>query len=222
MFGAVVALKSAAPVQICQNNSMKNNSIVSLLVATAGTLALGSSLSAAEYKIGTVDMSLAFNSYYKTKDAQAKLSEAEAQANKELADRLEISGKAQEELKKLQEEASKPELAEKAKAEKVKVFNEKLQAYQVLGREIQEFQQTRVRQLQEQNQRSSVSLREEIKAVVDAKVKAAAYDFVFDKSGVSMNGVQFLLSSKESFDFTNEVIAELNKGKDAAKAAPKK
>lgn len=208
--------------QIRQNNSMKNNSIVSLLVATAGTLALGSPLSAADYKIGTVDMSLAFNSYYKTKDAQAKLSEAEAQANKELADRLEISGKAQEELKKLQEEASKPELAEKAKAEKVKVFNEKLQAYQVLGREIQEFQQTRVRQLQEQNQRSSVSLREEIKAVVDAKVKAAGYDFVFDKSGVSMNGVQFLLSSKESFDFTNEVITELNKGKDAAKAAPKK
>jgi outer membrane protein len=37
-------------------------------------------------------------------------------------------------------------------------------------------------------------------------------DFVFDKSGMSVSGVPLLIYATESADFTNDVIATLNKG----------
>jgi hypothetical protein len=36
-------------------------------------------------------------------------------------------------------------------------------------------------------------------------------DLVFDKSGLSVNGVPALLYSRDSYDFTNDVVAALNK-----------
>lgn len=180
-------------------------------------MALSVPLSATEYKIGTIDMKLVFDNYFKTKEAEAKINEARTQAQKELGDRMENFNKAQEEARKLNEEVGKPELAEKVKSEKSKTLSEKLQALGGLQREIQEFQQTRERQLTEQQVRSRNNLLEEINKVVEAKVKGGGYDFVFDKSGQSLNAVPFVVFSKESFDITAEVSAELNKGKDAKK-----
>ena len=173
-------------------------------------------------KIGTVDMKLVFDSYYKTKEAEAKINEARAQAKKELDDRLETFNKAQADARKLNEEANKPELTEKAKAEKAKVLNEKLQALGTLQREIQEFQQTRERQLSEQSVRSRNSLLEEINAVVSTKIKAAGYDLVLDKSGQSLNAVGVVVFSKDAMDFTADVIAEINASKGKAAEKPVK
>ncbi|HXM74490.1 MAG TPA: hypothetical protein VN904_04385, partial [Chthoniobacterales bacterium] len=43
------------------------------------------------------------------------------------------------------------------------------------------------------------------------KVKANSLDVVFDKSGNSLNGVPVLMYSRDNVDFTNDVIAVLNK-----------
>ncbi|MEI6714677.1 MAG: OmpH family outer membrane protein [Verrucomicrobiota bacterium] len=200
---------------------MKSHRIVSLLVAAIGSVALASSAQA-ELKIGTIDMKQVFDSFYKTKDAEAKINEARTQAKKELDERLETFNKAQDEARKLNDEVGKPELAEKAKAEKSKVLNEKVQALGGLQREIQEFQQTRERQLSEQSVRSRNTLLEEINKVIETKVKAGGYDLVLDKSGQSLNAVGVLIHSKDSFDFTAEIVAELNKGKDTKEAGDKK
>jgi hypothetical protein len=60
---------------------------------------------------------------------------------------------------------------------------------------------------------------EDLNKVIADKVKAAAYDLVLDKSGQSLNAVGILVYSKDSFDFTNDVIAEVNK---ASKSSPSK
>ncbi|MEK0446155.1 MAG: hypothetical protein RLZZ399_1476 [Verrucomicrobiota bacterium] len=195
---------------------MKYKSVFSLLVAALGMLSMSVSAQA-QLKVGTIDMKQVFDSYYKTKDAEAKINEARTQAKKELDERLETFTKAQEEARKLNDEAGKPELSEKAKAEKAKSLNEKLQALGGLQREIQEFQQTRERQLSEQSVRSRNSLLEEINKVIEAKVKSGGFDLVFDKSGQSLNAVGVLIHSKESFDFTAEIVAELNKTKPSKK-----
>jgi hypothetical protein len=36
-------------------------------------------------------------------------------------------------------------------------------------------------------------------------------DLVFDKSGMSFNGVPLVMYSRDSYDFTNDVVAALNK-----------
>jgi Skp family chaperone for outer membrane proteins len=201
---------------------MKLNNIFPVVAFVFGSLAF-SPLAQAQgsMKIGTLDMKLVFDSYYKTKEAEAKINEARNQAKKELDERLETFNKAQADARKLNEEANKPELTEKAKAEKAKVLNEKLQALGTLQREIQEFQQTRERQLSEQSVRSRNSLVEEINKVIGDKVKAAGYDIVLDKSGQSLNAVGVVIFSRDSFDFTNDVVTELNKSKPAAKAEKK-
>jgi len=198
---------------------MKLNNILPLISAVAVTFSSAASVHAADLKVGTIDMKAVFDGYYKTKEAEAKINEARTQAKKELDERLDVFNKAQEEARKLNDEANKPELSEKAKAEKSKALNEKLQALGTLQREVQEFQQTRERQLSEQSVRSRNVLLEDLNKVIADKVKAAAYDLVLDKSGQSLNAVGILVYSKDSFDFTNDVIAEVNK---ASKSSPSK
>ena len=199
---------------------MKLNRIVPLLALTVGTFTFSNSAQA-DIKVGTIDMKLVFDSYSKTKDAEAKINQSREQAKKELDERLAVFTKAQEEARKLNDEANKPELTEKAKAEKAKVLNEKLQALGTLQREVQEFQQTRERQLSEQSVRSRNALLEDINKVIADKVKAAGYDLVIDKSGQSLNAVGVLIYAKDSFDFTAEIVSEINKGaKPEAKPAP--
>jgi outer membrane protein len=188
---------------------MKLNRIVSLLALVLGIAAAPVSAQA-QMKVGTIDMKQVFDGYYKTKDAEAKINESRAQAQKELAERLDTFNKAQEQARKLNDEAGKAELSEKAKAEKVKGLNEKLQELGVMQREVQEFQQTRERQLSEQSVRSRNVLVEEINKVVSDVVKANGYDLVFDKSGQSLNAVNVLVHSKDSFDFTADVLSKLN------------
>ena len=195
---------------------MKLNRIVPLVAFVAGSLSLAST-ARADLKVGTIDMKLVFDSYSKTKEAEGKINEAREQAKKELDERLGVFNKAQEDARKLNEEANKPELSEKAKAEKAKVLNEKLQALGTLQREVQEFQQTRERQLSEQSVRSRNSLLEDINKVIADKIKGAGYDLVIDKSGQSLNAVGVLVYSKDSFDFTADIIAEINKGAKPAK-----
>ena len=195
---------------------MKLNRIAPLFAMVAGSLSFASSAQA-DMKVGTIDMKLVFDSYSKTKEAEGKINEAREQAKKELDERLGVFNKAQEDARKLNDEANKPELTEKAKAEKAKVLNEKLQALGTLQREIQEFQQTRERQLSEQSVRSRNALLEDINKVISDKITGAGYDVVLDKSGQSLNAVNFLVYSKESFDFTADIIAEINKGAKGAK-----
>ena len=189
---------------------MKSN-ILSIAAIALGTAFLGGS-ALADVKVGTIDMKQVFDSYYKTKDAEGKINEARTQAKKELDERHDSFNKAQEEAKKLNEEANKPELSTAAKADKSKLLNEKLQALGALQREIQEFQQTRERQLSEQSVRSRNGLVEEINKIISDKVKAGNYDLVLDKSGQSLNAVNVLVFSKDAFDLTSDVVTELNKG----------
>jgi len=192
---------------------MKLNRIVAVLAVSFGASIAAVSAQAADLKVGLIDMKLVFDSYYKTKDAEAKINDARTQAKKELDDRLDTFNKAQEQARKLNDEAGKAELSEKAKGEKTKALNEKLQELGVMQREVQEFQQTRERQLSEQSVRSRNGLVEEINKVVADIVKGGGYDLVFDKSGQSLNQVNVIQHSKESFDFTADVVSKLNADK---------
>jgi outer membrane protein len=186
-------------------------------------LALGSSTAAAQAtKIGTVDMKKVFESYYKTKDAEAKINEARNAAKKELEDRMDIAKQSLAEVQKLDEEIKKPELSREAKEQKSKTRSEKAAELQNMDREIREFQQSREKQLQEQSVRMRAGIVEDINKVVADKVKAENFELVFDKSGPSLNGVPIVLYARDSFDFTDTVITVLNKtrGTEAPAAAP--
>src|SRR3954465_11356693 len=170
-------------------------------------------------KVGTVDMNRAFKEYNKTKDAEGKINEAKNAAKKEYDERAEGYKKALDEINKLNQQLEAPALSADAKSAKAKERDEKITSIKNMEREINEFRQTRERQLQEQALRMREGIVKEITDIVMEKVKANRMDLVFDKSGMSLNGVPVLMYAPENTDFTADVIAALNKGGRPAPAA---
>jgi outer membrane protein len=192
-----------------------------LLLSLCAVLVGSASASAQNIKIGTVDMKRVFETYYKTKDAEAKINEARNTAKKELEERMDGAKKTLDEVKKLDEEISKPELSREAKDKKIKERGEKAAELQTMDREIREFQASREKQLQEQSVRMRAGIVDDINKVVADRVKAENYDLVVDKSGPSLNGVPVVLYARDSYEFTDSVINALNKnkGKDTTSVA---
>ncbi len=162
-------------------------------------------------KIGTVDMNRAFKEFNKTKDAEAKINDAKNAAKKEYDDRADAYKKALDEINKLNQQLEAPALSADAKSTKAKERDEKIANIKNMEREINEFRQTRERQLQEQALRMREGIVKEITDVVMEKVKANNLDLVFDKSGMSLNGVPLLLFSRDNVEFTTDVMTVLNK-----------
>jgi outer membrane protein len=162
-------------------------------------------------KIGTVDMQRAFKEYTKTKEAEAKINDAKNAARKEYDDRAEDYKKALDEINNLNKQLESPALSADRKTQTAKDRDDKIAKIKNMEREISDFRQTRERQLQEQLMRMREGIVKEITDVVMEKVKANNFDLVFDKSGMSINGVPVLLYSHDNIDFTNDVITVLNK-----------
>jgi outer membrane protein len=162
-------------------------------------------------KVGTVDMNRAFKEYSKTKEAEKKINDARDAAKKEFDDRADAYKKALEEVNNLNKQLDAPALSADAKTQKAKERDDKINNVKNMEREITEFRQTRERQLQEQAMRMREGIVKEITDIVNERVKSGNMDLVFDKSGMSLNGVPLLMYARDTYDFTNDVVAALNK-----------
>jgi Skp family chaperone for outer membrane proteins len=187
---------------------MRKLIVSSLVLAVATCVA---STSAHAQKLGTVDMNSVFTAYYKTKDAEAKINDARTAAKKDLDDRLDTLKKAMDEINKMNQDIEKPELSKDGKEKMSKSRDEKVQEARALDKDIAEFRQTKERQLQDQFLRMRKDIIDDIMKVVNDKVKAGAYDIVFDKSGASMGQIPIVLYSRGDLDFSNDIISALNK-----------
>jgi outer membrane protein len=162
-------------------------------------------------KVGTVDVRRAFDEYNKKKDADAKLNDAKNAAQKEFTDRADAYKKVLDEINNLNKQLESPALSAEKKTQIAKERDDKIANIKNMEREINEFRQTRERQLQEQAMRMREGIVKEITDVVMEKVKAKNLDLVFDKSGMSINGVPVVMYAPDNDDFTNEVVTALNK-----------
>jgi outer membrane protein len=196
---------------------MKKFLLLALIISLASP---GASFAQGSLKIGTVDMQRAFKEYNKTKDAESKVNDAKTAAKKEFDDRADGYKKSLEEINKLNQQLDSAAISADAKAQKAKERDEKIANIKSLEREISDFRQTREQQLQQQAMRMREGIVKEITDIVLEKVKTNGMDLVFDKSGQSTNYVPIVLYSKDSADFTTEIIAALNKK--SAAAAPEK
>jgi len=162
-------------------------------------------------KIGTVDMQRAFKDYNKTKEAEAKINDAKNSAKKEYDDRAEAYKKALDEINNLNKQLESSALSADKKTQIAKDRDDKIANIKNMEREISEFRQTREQQLQQQLMRVREGIVKEITDVVMEKVRSNNLDLVFDRSGMSINGVPVLLYSHDNIDFTNDIIAVLNR-----------
>lgn len=181
------------------------------LVLFALALCSLSSMPAADLKFGVVDMQKAFADFYKTKDASGKFKDNVDKAQREVNERWSVYKNLLGEIQKLQKETQDPIVNNETRNKKGAELQDKAKELRALEQEIGEFQNRRQGQLKQEDLQIRKGLYDEILAVVKDKAKAENYDFVFDKSGISLTTVPVLLYYKDAVDFTDQVIVELNK-----------
>ena len=165
----------------------------------------------AEMKIGIVDMNYIFSEYNKTKEAQSQYLASESSANKEFNERVDFLKKGMDEVKKMEGDLEKKDLAKDIREEKIKEHDEKLAKIRILDREIADFRSAKQKKLQDQFLGMRKDIIDEIMKVVNDQTKVRGYDLVFDKSGLSAGAVPVVLYSRPDLDISSEVIAILNK-----------
>lgn len=191
--------------------------------AALALLAVTSSLSAADLKFGVVDMARAFQEFYKTKDATNIMKGNRDKVAQDMNERYSAYKTKVADVQKLQKEASDPILTQEGRAKAGAGLQNLIKEVRSLEQEINEFQQRSAMKLRQEEADRQRDLYAEIVDVVKRKAEADGFDFVFDKSGASLNSSPVLVYSKGATDVTDQVIVELNKNAGTAtKAEPEK
>ncbi len=171
----------------------------------------GAGFAKAEVRFGTIDMNNVFSEYYKTKDAQAKYTDAEKGANDDLSGRVDTLKASMKEISQLNADLQKTDLPKEEVDAKKKDLQTKVAAARTLDREIADYRSAKQKSLQDQFLRMRKDIVDDIMKAVTDLVKSKGYDIVFDKSGLSAGAVPIVLYSRDDLDFSQDVIASLNK-----------
>jgi Skp family chaperone for outer membrane proteins len=156
-----------------------------------------------------VDMNRLFKEYDKTKDAEAKINDAKSAAKRDYDDRANVYKKALDEINALNKQLDSRDVSADAKSRMARERDNKIANVKNMEREINEFRQTRERQLQEQALRMREGIVSEIKEKI-ASLDNHLNNLIFDKSGNSLNGVPILMFTPDRADMSAKVIAGLN------------
>ena len=192
-------------------------SLIRTLLLTTLLSFCGAGLANAQIKFGTVDMNRVFSEYYKTKEAQAKYADAEAAANKDLNDRVDVLKKSMQDISQINTDLENTNLSKDDRDAKIKDRDTKVAAARSLDHDISEYRSSKQKSLQDQFLRMRKDIVDDIMRTVTDLVKSKTYDIVFDKSGLSAGAVPVVLYSRDDYDFSQDVIDALNKNAPAPK-----
>jgi outer membrane protein len=179
------------------------------------------SMASADLKIATVDLGKAFDQFYKTKEAAARLKEKQEQAQKEIQDKVTDYQHISDEVQKLDTQSKDPTLSAEARADKAKARDQRGADLQAAGRQIEEFKTERGNELKDEYVRRRKEVVDEITKVITDYSGPQGYDLVLDKSSASVtSGVPFVLfNSNKLVDITPDIVKKLNADEPAAGAA---
>ena len=161
--------------------------------------------------IATVDMQELFKQYYRTNEAQKQLSVDFARIQKEVNERKAKIRDLNTTFETLKKQVDDPAINDSKRQALSKDAQLQYQDLIALDRECREFEQRRRQALEEKKNQRMRGIFEEIRKLVEEQAKVDNYDYVFDKSGISQNGVPFMLYTKDATDITAGLLKTLNK-----------
>lgn len=196
-----------------------NKMIRSFLTVAAFATGSTALLAQPALKLVTVDVARTYDSYYKAEESMAKSRDAQQKAQ-EQAEELRKQGQIMvDEYKELAEQAKNTLLTADARTKAEQAAQRKLEEIQRKQGDLQNFVQNTERSLQQQMLTRRDLLLEEITKTVADIAKRRGATLVLDKSGPSAFRIPVVLYSDPGYDITDEVIAEVNKDRPAAKPA---
>lgn len=183
---------------------------VSLVVITAGWLALAGLASAADQKIGTVDLRKVFDKYYKTIQSTASLKLEAADMEKERKQMMDNAERHKGDWQKLIDKANDQAVSSEERDKSKKAAEEKYVELESDKQSITEFDRAASSRLREKELQRRDAIVKEIRAILNVDAKAGGYTMVLDPSGESGNMVPVVLYTNGQNDLTDALIKELN------------
>ena len=178
--------------------------LLGLLASPSAALAQG--------KIGTVNLRVVFDGYYKRKLADAKIKERAGELDKELDDMLAKKKAAEENYTKANASAGDLAASKEERDRRKSEAEQKLLAVKQTEQDIGRFRQQAEAILREQQTRMRVRVLEEINTEVEAKAKAEGFYLIIDKDADSRNDTKVIVFHNGDHDITEAVLAKLNAG----------
>ncbi len=173
---------------------------------------------AQDVKIGVVNLDRAFSEYYKTKLADAQLKQQADEFNEERKKLVGEYEKLQEQFAKLRDEAQNIALSESVRSAKRDEAEDKLVELRDYESRIRRFDETRRKQLDDQSRRMRKRIVDEIMQTANNFTRVRGLQLLLDSSAQSLNGVEMVLYADPKLDVTDDLLNELNKGKDSKTA----
>jgi Skp family chaperone for outer membrane proteins len=119
--------------------------------------------------------------------------------------------KLNDELVKLRDESEKPEYTTEVKDQKRKTMSEKLVQIQKSQQDIEEFRRVRLKAYDDQRSLRQTNILKDITDAINKMAGDAGYMMVFDKSGMTANGMPSILFSQNTMEVTDDILKVLNK-----------
>jgi outer membrane protein len=180
----------------------------------AGLLCLGlaaaTSVSAQQLKLATVDMKRVFDSYYKTKQAEAQIKDRAADSDKVYKGMVDDYQKANDDYRKLVDSANDQAVSADERDKRKKNAESKLMEIQEIEKSVKQFRAQAQETLSTMERRMRDNIVKEIRDLVNTKGKSAGYNMVFDTSAQTVYQTPFILYTQGQSDLTDDIIKDLN------------
>jgi outer membrane protein len=187
------------------------------LFALAASLVLALTVRAQpEPKILVVDIAKVFDNHYEKQIEETKLRGDAKKAEDDMQRLVKEGNSLVDEYKELVEQSKNPALTPEAQAKADADSKKKMDEITTKQNELNSFKQTVQRQFQERIQNIHSLLVDGISKTAADIAKRHGATLLFDKSGISAFGANFLLYSDPAYDITDEVIKEVNKDRPPA------
>lgn len=167
---------------------------------------------AAELKIAVVDMDKIFQNYYKTKIADSTLKQ-QADIYKAWVKKLNDSlVKLEEEFKVVRDASQNIALSSAEREAKRFEAQKKYRETREKQVEIEQYSVEKTQQYKQLEAQKRNDILTEITEEIKRRAVLEGYNLVLDKSGKTLNGIPAVVYSSATFDITEPVLAELNRG----------
>ncbi len=158
----------------------------------------------------TVDLAQAYDGYYKTKEANAKLRVAQEKAQGQI-ESLNLEGnQLVESYQEMVDQSQNSALTEDARRKASEDAKRKLEEIQAKQAEVTQFGQNTQRALAQRQQTHRDLMFDEITGIVSEMAQERGATLVFDVSGPSVFGAPVLLFADQGFDITLDLLEILN------------
>ena len=181
-------------------------------------LAATNAAKAAKLKIAVVDMDKLFQQYYKTKQTDAVLQQKQgifqAWAKKLGESRLKL----QKEFNILKDAAQNIVFSSTEREKKRLAAQKKYQEFKKKEAELEQYVQQKSREYKTLVSKMHKKLLEEIYTEIRRYAVFRGYNFIFDKSGKTLNTIPVIIYSSLQHDISAEILRKLNRGQPDAES----